>query len=121
MIKKILLVLCISLMVFSPFSYAEEIPPNTPAVEETIAAVEETPAPIERYVSFHFSWDKDEVHYGDKITLVPDLKGFDALNYQLIWQYSTDNSNWMDWSSNSYIINEKNVTWYWRLMVLIME
>ena len=114
MIKKILSVLCLSLMVFAPFSYAEEIPPNTFVVEETIA-------PAECYVSFHFSWNEDEVHYGDKVTLVPDLKGFDELNYQLIWQYSVDNSNWMDWSSNFYIINEKNVTWYWRLMVLIME
>lgn len=117
MIKKILSVLCISLMVLSPSSYAEEIPPNTP----TVAIVEETPVPVERHVSFHFSWEEDEVHYGDKIVLIPDLEGFEGLNYQLIWQYSIDNSNWMDWSSNSYIINEENVTWYWRLMVLIME
>lgn len=71
----------------------------------------------EFYVSFYFSWDGNEVRYGDVITLVPVLHGYDGLNYSLKWQHSADDSNWIDWSGDSYVITEDNSSWYWRLVV----
>lgn len=71
-------------------------------------------------VSFHFSWDGKDVHYGDKIRLVPDLYGCDGLDYYLTWQHSTDDANWIDWSGDTYTLTEDNADWYWRLVINII-
>ncbi len=104
-----------ALVIFITFSvYAEE-----PVVHEETMAVEETFDDIisNLYVSFHFSWAGNTVHYGDEITLVPELRGYEGLDYYLTWQHSIDNTNWVDWASDSYVITEGNVNWYWRLVV----
>ena len=93
------------------------------AVEETAveeAVVEEAPV---RTVSFTFSWDGDEVTYGDEIKLVPILDGYEGAAYELVWQYSTDNANWIDYTTGdaSYTLTEENVSWYWRLVVNTVE
>ena len=88
------------------------------AVEE--AVVEEAPV---RTVSFTFSWDGDEVTYGDEIKLVPILDGYEGADYELVWQHSTDNANWIDYTTGdaSYTLTEENVSWYWRLVVNTVE
>ena len=74
-----------------------------------------------RTVSFTFAWEGDEVKYGDVITLVPVLEGYDGVAYQLLWQYSPDNADWVDYAVGdaSYVISEENVSWFWRLVVNI--
>lgn len=102
-------------MVFITFSvYAEE-----PVVQDEIITADGSmrSTPDDLYVSFHFSWSGNVVHYGDKITLVPELRGYEGLNYCLTWQYSLDDVNWVDWPNNTYIVTEDNVDWYWRLVV----
>lgn len=136
--KRLLSILCAFFLIFTFFfSYAEEIPteeiPSIPIEEiteveiEDEVTIEETPleeeAEIEndlsadRHVSLHFSWAGEVLHWGDRITLIADLQGFEGLNYELTWQYSTDNANWHDWSSNSFILDKENYYWYWRLSV----
>ena len=100
------------LMSFSGYAESEVIP-----VEEPIQITEERENALEVSVNFHFSWNGNEVHYGDEIRLVPEISGVDELNYWYEWQYSTDNSNWHEWPSNSYTISKENQNWYWRLAV----
>ena len=98
---------------------AEEVVEETveePVIEESIEA------PV-RKVSFTFSWDGDEVNYGDEIKLVAVLSGYEGVDYELVWQYSTDNANWNTYATGdaSYTITEENVSWYWRLVVNTVE
>ena len=90
-------------------------------VEETVAA-ETVEAPV-RKASFTFSWDGDVVEYGDEIKLVAVLSGYEGVDYELVWQYSTDNANWNTYATGdaSYTITEENVSWYWRLVVNTVE
>ena len=90
------------------------------ATEEQVAEVVEAPV---RKVSFTFSWDGDEVNYGDEIKLVAVLSGYEGLDYELVWQHSTDNANWIDYTTGdaSYTLTEENVSWYWRLVVNTVE
>ena len=94
------------------------------AVEVVVAEVveEAVEAPV-RTVSFTFSWEGDKVAYGDEIKLVPILSGYEGANYELVWQYSTDNANWIDYTTGdaSYTLTEENVSWYWRLVVNTVE
>lgn len=127
--KRLLSILCAFFLVFTFFfSYAEEIPTeeiSTIPIEEIAEdeVVIEEEAEIEndlsadRHVSLHFSWAGEILHWGDRITLIADLQGFEGLNYELTWQYSTDNANWHDWSSNFFILDKENYYWYWRLSV----
>ena len=114
----------------TPALAEEESVAEEPVVEDTAegATIEEEVAEEaveaqERKVSFTFSWDGDEVEYGDEIKLVPVLSGYEGVDYELVWQYSTDNANWNDYATGdaSYIITEENVSWYWRLVVNTVE
>lgn len=112
--RKILKIAAFMVLLLSFSGYAEsEIIP----IEEPIQIVEEQNVAPEVKVNFCFSWSGDEVHYGDEIRLVPEISGVDDLNYWYEWQYSTDNSNWHTWPTNSYTISEENQNWYWRLVV----
>ena len=103
---------------------AEEQTIEAVVEEQAVEAVEETveEAPV-RKASFTFSWDGDVVEYGDTIRLVPILSGYEGADYELVWQYSTDNANWIDYATGdaSYTITEANVSWYWRLVVNTVE
>ena len=127
--RKILAVLTMLALVLSLGSALAERQPivskpfRIPAVQPKATAepsAEPTAEPV-RTVSFTFAWEGDEVKYGDVITLVPVLEGYDGVAYQLLWQYSTDNADWVDYAVGdaSYVISEENVSWFWRLVVNI--
>ena len=95
------------------------------AIEEIVEeqVIEETVEAPVRKVSFTFSWDGNVVEYGDEIKLVAVLSGYEGVDYELVWQYSTDNANWNNYATGdvSYTITEENVSWYWRLVVNTAE
>ena len=108
---------------------AEEIAIEEQIVEAVVEEIVEEPvvaetveAPV-RKASFTFSWDGDVVEYGDEIRLVAVLSGYEGVDYELVWQYSTDNANWNTYATGdaSYTITEENVSWYWRLVVNTVE
>ena len=99
---------------------AEEIVEEE-VIEEVVE--EQVVETVERKASFTFSYDGDEVEYGDEIKLVAVLSGYENVDYELVWQYSTDNANWHDYATGnaSYTISEENASWYWRLVVNTVE
>ena len=108
-------------IVSKPFRIPAVQPKATATPEPTVEPTAEPTAEPVRTVSFTFAWEGETVQYGDVITLVPVLEGYDGVAYQLLWQYSTDNVNWVDYAVGdaSYVISEENVSWFWRLVVNI--
>ena len=108
-------------IVSKPFRIPAVQPKATATPEPTVEPTAEPTAEPVRTVSFDFAWEGETVQYGDVITLIPVLEGYDGVAYQLLWQYSTDNADWVDYAVGdaSYVISEENVSWFWRLVVNI--
>lgn len=94
--------------------YNEE---STPEEEEII-----------RKITVRTSADSAEVIYGgDEITLYANLIGFEDDLYTLQWQYTKDggatvcNIDGANDLTYSFIINDENVTWLWRICVTIIN
>lgn len=122
---------------------AEEAAAEATAAEATEAAAEATPAEatelpanarlmaiIEdelnaaRSVSIYAAYDGDTLSFGDAVTLIAVLNGYENTAYTLKWQSSPDNQEWEDIAgetaaSYSFIITEANYTNYWRVSVTI--
>lgn len=128
-----------------------EAPVETPApaAEETTAAPTEapveTPAPIteeelpanarlmavlqdtlnaQRSVSIYAVYDGEFLSFGDQVTFVALLRGYDNLTYTLQWQWSQDNQIWEDvpgaeQATYSFQVAEDNYQNFWRVGVTI--
>ena len=128
-----------------------EAPVETPApaAEETTAepteAPVETPAPIteeelpanarlmavlqdtlnaQRSVSIYAVYDGEFLSFGDQVTFVALLRGYDNLTYTLQWQWSQDNLIWEDvpgaeQATYSFQVAEDNYQNFWRVGVTI--
>ncbi len=124
-------------------------PVETPAAEEPTAEPSAeptaTPAPIteedlpanaklmaiiqdelnaDRSVSVYAAYDGDFLSFGDQVSLIAVLHGYDNVTYSLQWQKSPDNASWSDipaacGASYSFIINEANYTLFYRVTVTV--
>ena len=119
-------------------------PSDEPAAEPAEAPVE-TPAPIteeelpanarlmavlqdtlnaQRSVSIYAVYDGEFLSFGDQVTFVALLRGYDNLTYTLQWQWSQDNQIWEDvpgaeQATYSFQVAEDNYQNFWRVGVTI--
>lgn len=117
---------------------------DEPAAEPAEAPVE-TPAPIteeelpanarlmavlqdtlnaQRSVSIYAVYDGEFLSFGDQVTFVALLRGYDNLTYTLQWQWSQDNLIWEDvpgaeQATYSFQVAEDNYQNFWRVGVTI--
>lgn len=78
----------------------------------------------ERSVSMYAVYDGDALTFGDTVTLIAVLNGYDSLAYDLKWQSSPDDKAWTDVAgetaaSYTFTITEANYTNYWRVAVTV--
>ena len=116
------------------------LPEETAAPEETIIpeetiAPEASLAPTEeelilalldpdRSVKIAAAWDAEHLGVGDAITLRAVVKGYEKVDYELVWQSSADGANWVNRDgaadgSLTYTLSEANYAWAWRAVVVI--
>lgn len=102
-------------------------PTVEPTPEPTAEPAAEEPAEpelsAERSVTFTFTWEGEELTYGDTVTLVPELSGYEGFAVELLWQYSLDNADWLDYAAGEtaqYVLSEENIDWYWHVVVNVL-
>lgn len=98
-------------------------PTAEPTVEPTAEPVPEQELPADRNVTFTFAWESEELAYGDTVTLVPELSGYEGFAVELLWQYSLDNADWVDYATGEtaqYVLSEENIDWYWHVVVNVI-
>ena len=110
-----------------------ETPEGTPdgdenepdSIDETAEENEEEPVlPEERSVTFSILWDTEDPVIGDTAHLVATLSGYDTVEHSLQWQYSLDDSTWIDvpdatTETLDIVTTEENNFYYWRVMVYV--
>lgn len=109
-----------------------EEPAEAPAAAETnelpanarLMAIVEDELNAERSVSMYAVYDGDSLTFGDKVTLIAVLNGYDNTAYDLQWQSSADDKTWVDVAgetaaSYAFTISEANYMNYWRVAVTI--
>ena len=115
-----------------PAEEPTEEPAEAPAAAETnelpanarLMAIVEDELNAERSVSMYAVYDGDSLTFGDKVTLIAVLNGYDNTAYDLQWQSSADDKNWVDVAgetaaSYAFTISEANYMNYWRVAVTI--
>ncbi len=98
-------------------------PTAEPTVEPTAEPTPEQELPADRSVTFTFAWESEELAYGDTVTLVPELSGYEGFAVELLWQYSLDNADWVDYATGEtaqYVLSEENIDWYWHVVVNVI-
>lgn len=98
-------------------------PTAEPAAEPTAEPAPEQELPADRSVTFTFTWEGEELAYGDTVTLVPELSGYEGFAVELLWQYSLDNADWVDYAAGEtaqYVLSEENIDWYWHVVVNVL-
>ena len=66
------------------------------------------------------------LHFGDIVTLIATLQGYDNIDYTIQWQQSPDNITWYDIAganglTYSITITTDNFEDYWRFCVIYYE
>lgn len=115
-----------------PAEEPTEEPAEAPAAAETnelpanarLMAIVEDELNAERSVSMYAVYDGDTLTFGDKVTLIAVLNGYDNTAYDLQWQSSADDKTWVDVAgetaaSYAFTISEANYMNYWRVAVTI--
>ena len=76
-----------------------------------------------RKATLYMSWgSKAKPAMGDRITLSARLEGYDGIEYSLRWQVNSGGGGWQDvpdaaGHTFSFILDEKNIDWLWRVAV----
>lgn len=96
-----------------------ELPANA-----RLMAIVEDELNAERSISTYAVYDGDTLTFGDTVTLIAVLNGYENLAYDLKWQSSPDDKSWTDVAgetaaSYTFTITEENYTNYWRVAVTI--
>ena len=110
----------------------EEATAEEPAKAETnelpanarLMAIVEDELNAERSVSMYAVYDGETLTFGDTVTLIAVLNGYENLAYDLKWQSSPDDKAWTDVAgetaaSYTFTITEENYTNYWRVAVTV--
>ena len=129
-ILSLVLTLALALAVFAPAAMAKTYVTEKSnnfhftGVKRREAAPAEDELSAERSISTYAVYDGDTLTFGDTVTLIAVLNGYDSLAYDLKWQSSPDNKAWTDVAgetaaSYTFTITEENYTNYWRVAVTI--
>lgn len=78
----------------------------------------------ERSVSVYAAFDGDTLSFGDAVTLIAVLHGYENTTVAIQWQSSTDNASWSDIaganaSTYTFTVTESNYRSFWRVAVTI--
>lgn len=78
----------------------------------------------DRSIAIRSEWEGDELFFGDVITLIADLSGYDNVEYEIQWQMSTDGTQWVDipgakGATCALTVTEENYLNYWRVEVTV--
>ena len=97
----------------------EELPANA-----RLMAVLQDTLNAQRSVSIYAVYDGEFLSFGDQVTFVALLRGYDNLTYTLQWQWSQDNLIWEDvpgaeQATYSFQVAEDNYQNFWRVGVTI--
>lgn len=98
---------------------AVELPANA-----RLMAIIEDELNAARSVSIYAAYEGDTLSFGDAVTLIAVLNGYESTVYELQWQVSPDDQAWTDVAgetaaSYAFTIDESNYTCYWRVAVTI--
>ena len=97
----------------------DQLPYNAKLIAEILDETNEG-----RTISIYASYDGDELYFGDMVTLIAVLKGYDDCIFTAQWQQSKDDATWFDMVgennlSCSFEVTEENYMDYWRIMIHI--
>ena len=97
----------------------EDLPDTAVLLAEILDEMNE-----ERSIEIYISYEGEEVHFGDTVTLYAVLKGYENCEFTVQWQQSKDNQNYEDIAgqnglSYTFEVTEDNYTDCWRLAVII--
>ena len=97
----------------------DQLPYNAKLIAEILDGTNEG-----RTISIYASYDGDELYFGDMVTLIAVLKGYDDCIFTAQWQQSKDDATWFDMVgennlSCSFEVTEENYMDYWRIMIHI--
>lgn len=100
---------------------AEEPEAEEPTAETPVGKLDP-----DRKVQIHAVYDGDALSFGDEVTLVAEMSGYDNAVYELQWQTSEDNATWSDvpgatGASCTVTMTEENYYAFWRVFVTITE
>jgi hypothetical protein len=78
----------------------------------------------ERSVSVYAVYDGETLAFGDTVTLIAVLNGYENTTTTIQWQSSTDNANWSDINgadatTYTFTVTENNYRNFWRVAVTI--
>ena len=78
----------------------------------------------DRRIDVYASWEGDELHLGDTVTLRMELIGYDGLACTVFWQCDrgegfVDCDETMGMSTLSFVVDEENAAWVWRAGVVV--
>ena len=87
--------------------------------EETVSEAENE-FPEEFTIHFEVTWDGDQLYFGDIAHFVATVSGDENLDYTILWQWSTDNENWVSIEDEHEMqmdvrVTEENYLYYWRV------
>ena len=76
-----------------------------------------------RSIHLSLAGNPSTLKYGDSVTLVATLIGFENAEYTVAWQYSTDGSSWQDCGvtgeTMTVVVSPENANNYWNVLVTI--
>ena len=76
-----------------------------------------------RSISIGLAGNPTTLRYGDSVTLVATLSGYENLEYTVRWQYSKDGSSWQDCGvtgeTMTVVVTPENAANYWNVLVTI--
>ena len=115
-----------------PTEQTEEEPTETPEEEPTEQPAEETEEEPKtepnkkQSIRIYAVFDGETLSLGDEVTLVAELEGYDNAQYELQWQMSADNTEWVDvpgatGTSYTMVLTEENYHAFWRVHLTITE
>ena len=78
----------------------------------------------ERSIEVYISYEGEEVHFGDSVTLYAILKGYENCEFTVQWQVSPDDLEYTDVAGQNglvytFEVTEENYTKYWRIVATI--
>lgn len=96
---------------------------DLPANAKLMAVIEDE-LNAERSVSVYAAFDGDTLSFGDAVTLIAVLHGYENTTVAIQWQSSADNASWADIaganaSTYTFTVTESNYRSFWRVAVTI--
>ena len=102
----------------------DPIPTQTIPADAVITTTLEDALNPDRTIEIYYSWNNMKPAIGGKVTFIAVLYGYDNLEYDIQWQQSSNNADWLDVPGSnelrhSEIITRENYKDFWRVQVTI--